>query len=111
MSSAPVTQDTLSDVLRFVRLRGAVFYYLNYGHDWAAEAPASQEIAAAVMPGAEHVMEYHDYQGWLGGDRGSTPVRLAAGDIVMFPHGDAHVMSSARHASGRIRYRVGIRHA
>ena len=36
-----------------------VFYYLNYGHDWAAEAPASREIAEAVMPGAEHVMEYH----------------------------------------------------
>jgi len=97
MTRDSVNQDTLSDVLRFVRLRGAVFYYLNYGHDWAAEAPASQEIAAAVMPGAEHVMEYHVITkgaGWAA-IVGQPPVRLAAGDIVMFPHGDAHVMSSA----------------
>ncbi len=26
---------------------------------------------------------------------GGEPVRLAAGDMVMFPHGDAHVVSSA----------------
>jgi len=51
--------DALSDVLRSVRLRGAVFYYLNYGDEWAAEAPPAKEIAQAVIPGAEHVMEYH----------------------------------------------------
>jgi AraC-like DNA-binding protein len=92
-----MTQDTLSDVLRSVRLRGAVFYYLNYGREWAAEAPAAREIADAVMPGAEHVMEYHVItkgSGWAA-IVGQPPVRLATGDIVMFPHGDAHVMSSA----------------
>lgn len=92
-----MTQDTLSDVLRFVRLRGAVFYYMNYGEEWAAEAPPSREIAEAVMPGAEHVMEYHVLTkgaGWAA-IVGEPPVRLAAGDIVMFPHGDAHVISSA----------------
>jgi AraC-like DNA-binding protein len=89
--------DTLSDVLRIVRLRGAVFYHLNYGTEWAAEAPAARDIAAAVMPGADHVMEYHVItkgDGWAA-IVGQTPVRLAQGDIVMFPHGDAHVISSA----------------
>lgn len=89
--------DTLSDVLRSVRLRGAVFYYMSYGSEWAAEAPAAREIAAAVMPGVEHVMEYHVMtkgSGWAA-IVGETPVRLAPGDIVMFPHGDPHVMSSA----------------
>ena len=92
-----MTTDTLSDVLRFVRLRGAVFYYMNYGGEWAAEAPPSHEIAAAVMPGAEHVMEYHVITkgaGWVA-IVGQPPVRLGAGDIVMFPQGDPHVMSSA----------------
>jgi AraC-like DNA-binding protein len=91
------THDALSDVLRSVRLRGAVFYYVSSGLEWAAEAPAAREIAAAVMPGAEHVMEYHVVakgNGWAAVD-GEQPVRLAAGDIVMFPHGDPHVMSSA----------------
>jgi AraC-like DNA-binding protein len=89
--------DTLSDVLRTVRLRGAVFYYVSYRDRWAAEAPPAAEIAAAVMPGAEHVIEYHMVakgDGWAA-ISGVNPVRLAAGDIVMFPQGDAHVMSSA----------------
>ena len=92
-----MTTDTLSDVLRSVRLRGAVFYYLSYGHEWAAEAPPAKEIAGAVIPGAEHVMEYHVItkgSGWAA-IVGESPVRLNTGDIVMFPQGDAHVMSSA----------------
>lgn len=90
-------RDTLSDLLRAVRLRGAVFYYVSYRGAWSAEAPAAAEIAGAVMPGAEHVMEFHMVAkgaGWAAVS-GLPPVRLAAGDIVMFPQGDAHVMSSA----------------
>ena len=89
--------DTLSDLLRTVRLRGAVFYYVSYREEWAAEAPPASEIAEAVMPGAEHVMEYHMVAkggGWAA-TSGLSPVKLATGDIVMFPRGDAHVMSSA----------------
>lgn len=92
-----MSQDTLSEVLRSVRLRGAVFYYVSCGRDWAAEAPPAREVAASVMPGAEHVMEYHVVtrgSAWAA-VLGETPVRLATGDIVVFPHGDAHVMASA----------------
>jgi AraC-like DNA-binding protein len=92
-----MTTDTLSDVLRSVRLRGAVFYYLSFGHDWAVEAPPAKEIAGTVIPGAEHVMEYHVItkgSGWAA-IVGESPVRLETGDIVMFPQGDAHVISSA----------------
>ncbi|HSB99127.1 MAG TPA: AraC family transcriptional regulator [Burkholderiaceae bacterium] len=91
------SHDPLSDVLRSVRLRGAVFYYVSYRDEWVAEAPAAREIADAVMPGAEHVLEYHLIAkggGWAATD-GVAPVRLGEGDIVMFPRGDAHVMSSA----------------
>ena len=89
--------DTLSDVLRNVRLRGAIFYVVSFGDDWVAETPASPELAAALMPGSEHVLAYHlvtKGEGWAATD-GEPPVRLAQGDIVMFPRGDAHVMSSA----------------
>ncbi|MCK0507685.1 AraC family transcriptional regulator [Aromatoleum anaerobium] len=92
-----MSRDTLSDLLRAVRLRGAVFYYVSCWEDWAAEAPPAREIAAAVLPGAEHVMEFHMVAkgaGWAAVS-GFAPVRLGVGDIVMFPHGDAHVMSSA----------------
>ena len=92
-----MSQDTLSDVLRTVRLRGATFYYVSGTNDWAAEAPPAQAIAPAVMAGADHVMEYHVVtQGdcWCA-IVGEAPVRLSVGDVVMFPHGDGHVMSSA----------------
>jgi AraC-like DNA-binding protein len=92
-----MSHDILSDVLRTVRLRGAVFYYVNGTRDWAAEAQGSREVAASVMPDSEHVMEYHVVTrgSCWGAIVGEPPVRLEAGDVILFPHGDAHVMSSA----------------
>jgi AraC-like DNA-binding protein len=92
-----MSHDILSDVLRSVRLRGAVFYYVSGDQSWVAEAPPSRDIAAAVMPDSEHVMEYHVITrgSCWGAIVGEAPVRLEAGDIVLFPHGDAHVISSA----------------
>jgi AraC-like DNA-binding protein len=92
-----MTQDTLSDVLRAVRLRGAVFFNVSCRGKWAAEAPAAREIAPLLMPGTEHVIEYHAVAKgscWAG-IPGGPSVHLAYGDVVMFPHGDAHVVSSA----------------
>jgi hypothetical protein len=40
-----MTRDTLSDVLRGVRLRGAVFLYITGSSEWAAEAPPAREVA------------------------------------------------------------------
>lgn len=92
-----MSQDTLSDVLRGVRLRGTVFFYVTGSSEWAAEAPPAKEIAPLLMRGVEHVMEYHAVaQGscWAGIPDGPS-VQLFAGDVVMFPHGDPHVVSSA----------------
>jgi AraC-like DNA-binding protein len=92
-----MSQDTLSDVLRGVRLRGAVFFNISASDEWAAEAPAAAELAPLMMRGVEHVIEYHAVaQGmcWAG-IPGGPSVQLFAGDVVMFPHGDAHVVSSA----------------
>ena len=92
-----MSRDTLSDLLRSVRLRGAVFFYVSLHDQWSAEASTAQEIAEAVVPGCEHAMEYHMVakgEGWAAVS-GVPPVRLSAGDIVMFPQGDRHVISSA----------------
>jgi AraC-like DNA-binding protein len=92
-----MSRDILSDLLRIVRVRGAVFYYVSCSEPWSTEAPPACEIAEAVMPGCEHVIEYHMIakgNGWAAVS-GHPPVRLAAGDIVMFPQGDRHVLSSS----------------
>jgi AraC-like DNA-binding protein len=92
-----VSRDTLSDVLRTVRLRGAVFYYIDGSPPWVAEAPPAREIIPGIMPGAEHMIEFHgvvEGSCWAG-IAGESPVRLEAGDVILFPQGDPHVVSSA----------------
>jgi len=89
--------DVLSDMLRTVRLRGAVFYYIEGVEPWAAEAPAAREIIPSIMPAAEHLMEFHgiaEGSCWAA-IVGEPPIRLEQGDIILFPQGDPHVMSSA----------------
>jgi hypothetical protein len=54
-----MSHDPLSDVLRSVRLRGAVYYYVSFDGEWAAETPPSEQLAGALMPGADHVLAYH----------------------------------------------------
>ena len=98
--------DTLSDVLRAVRLKGAIFFDVEAVAPWVAEAPAAKVVAPAIMPDAEHVIEYHVITNgscWasvIGSDAES--VRLTAGDIVAFPQGDAHVLSSAPGMRGEL---------
>lgn len=89
--------DTLSDVLRAVRLTGAVFFTVDATAPWVTETPAAREIAGHIVSGAEHVIDYHIVTAgscW-GGIVGQPAIRLEAGDIIVFPQGDAHVMSSA----------------
>lgn len=89
--------DVLSDVLRSIRLTGAVFFDLDLSVPWVAAAPPSREIVEKVMPGAQRVIEYHLMargSGW-GHAVGRDPIRLREGDVILFPQGEAHILSSA----------------
>jgi AraC-like DNA-binding protein len=92
-----MSPDPLTDVLTSVRLTGAVFFSVDGAAPWVAEAPPSSTIARRVLPDAEHVIEFHAVTRGrcLGGIVGEDLVPLAAGDLICFPHGDPHVLSSA----------------
>ena len=88
--------DALSDVLRSVRLTGAIFFDIQASEPWVAETPSGKTIVEAMFPGSEHLVCYHVIiQGscWACVP-GEPPVRLSAGDIIVLPHGDTHVLSS-----------------
>ena len=85
-----------------MRLTGAVFFVTEASSPWVLEIPDGATLAPAILPGAELVLSYHVVihgSGW-GGLPGGDPVRLEAGDVLVFPHGDAYVMSIARGMRG-----------
>ena len=88
--------DILTDVLASVRLTGAVIFSIDGAPPWAAAAPAASTVSARLMSGADHVLEFHAVTRGrcLAGLVGEEPIPLEAGDVICFPHGDAHVMSS-----------------
>jgi AraC-like DNA-binding protein len=78
-------------------LTGAIFFDVNAAEPWVAETPAGRSIVNGIFPGADHLISYHVVtEGGCWATVGDEPpMRLSAGDIVVFPHGDPHVLSSA----------------
>ena len=88
--------DALSDVLQAVRLTGAIFFDIRASEPWVAETPEGRSIVAAMFPGSEHLVSYHVIthgQCWASVP-GEEPMLLSAGDVIVLPHGDTHVLSS-----------------
>jgi AraC-like DNA-binding protein len=88
--------DALSDVLRAVRLSGAVFFDIQAAEPWVAETPLGRSVVHAMFPGSEHLISYHvilEGSCWAIVE-GEPPVQLSAGDVIVFPHGDTHVLTS-----------------
>src|SRR5688572_13518683 len=88
--------DTLSDVLEAVRLTGAVFFLVDARTPWVAEAPASVDLAPAILPHAQHVVSYHVVsQGscWCESP-GNPTMRLETGDVLVVPRGHAYQLAS-----------------
>ena len=91
--------DPLSDLLRVVRLDGAYFYAVEAAAPWSVETAAARELVPRIMPAAEHLISYHIVTSgrcW-GGVVGADPVELLRDDVIVFPQGDAHIMTSERH--------------
>jgi AraC-like DNA-binding protein len=89
--------DVLSEVLRAVRLDGAVFFNGEFSTPWCAREPDACTMAPYLSAPAKHIIIFHlvlEGRGYARVDADGRPVPLAAGDVVMFPHGDAHVLGN-----------------
>lgn len=89
--------DALSDVLKTVRLSGAIFYDVTGKAPWAAEQPQQSEILPLILPGAEHLIAYHVvvdgrcYANLVG----QEPILVEAGEVIVITNGEPHVVSSS----------------
>ena len=89
-------------MLRAVRLTGALFFLVEASDPWVLELPDGAMLAPVTLPRAQHVISYHVVTRgtcW-GGLRAGAPVRLEAGDVLVFPRGDAYFMSMDRDMRG-----------
>lgn len=88
--------DALSETLRAVRLVGAIFIHARFTAPWCYQSPPADMVAPLLEPGAERVVIFHLLtEGECHVELADRPpVRLVAGDAILFPHGDAHRMCS-----------------
>jgi AraC-like DNA-binding protein len=87
--------DALSELLRAVKLSGALFYNSRCSAPWCLNAPASSAFAPFVAPQATHIIEFHHISSGRAYVRvGAETTPLEAGDVVMMPHGDPHQMGN-----------------
>lgn len=88
--------DALSDVLRVIRLKGGVFLHAEFTEPWCMFSRVSPEDCGSMMQGADHLVLYHYViDGRLAVQiPGGQPVEIEAGEVVIFPHNDDHLMGS-----------------
>lgn len=85
--------DALSEVLNAVRMTGAIFLNAEFTAPWGFEAPLSRDAAQVLAPGTERLVSYHlvtQGTAWLQLP-GEPALRVQAGEIVVIPHGEAHL--------------------
>ncbi len=89
--------DTLSDVLKTVRMTGAAFFNVCAKEPWVAEQLCREIVLPMILPGAEHMIAYHivtEGRCFACLIDGADVMELSAGQVVVFTRGDEHVMSS-----------------
>ena len=89
--------DTLSDVLKSVRLEGAVYLNAEFTAPWCIRGELGLASVRERLAGAEHVAFFHFLT------EGSCKVRLlegsevheaSAGDLILFPQEGRHLMGT-----------------
>ncbi|HUJ85854.1 MAG TPA: AraC family transcriptional regulator [Burkholderiales bacterium] len=89
--------DALSDVLKTVRLDGAVYLNAEFTAPWCARTRFGL-MTAAGLPGADGPAVFFHYM--LEGrckvrlDAGGETLEAGPGDLILLPHDDTHILGS-----------------
>jgi AraC-like DNA-binding protein len=90
--------DVLSEALHAVRMTSAIFFTGEFSAPWGFAAPHAYKLVPRLAPSTEHMVIYHLLTDGKARARhdGAEDMALAAGDIVLVPHGDAHRVWNGR---------------
>jgi AraC family transcriptional regulator, alkane utilization regulator len=89
--------DALSDVLKSVRLEGAVYVNAEFTAPWCVRAKFGLATVRARLAGADHVVFFHyltEGACKVKLDEGHQSLDASAGDLVLFLKEDHHLMGS-----------------
>jgi len=88
--------DVLSEVLKAVKLDGAVFFTGEFSSPWCAREPDACTMASYLPTKPKHTIIFHlvtEGRGYIRLEDGHA-VSLEAGDIIFLPQGHAHFMGN-----------------
>ncbi len=89
--------EILSEVLKAVKLDGAMFYNAEFSAPWCARSIDARTVTSYLSPNSQHVIIFHlltEGRGYAHVEGDDRPVPLNAGDILIVPHGDAHILGN-----------------
>jgi AraC family transcriptional regulator, alkane utilization regulator len=92
--------DALSDVLKSIRLEGAVFLNVEFTEPWCVQSKFGLACIAEKLARAEHVMFFHyivEGRARLRLDKGGDVIEGSAGDLILFAQDESHIMGSDLH--------------
>jgi AraC-like DNA-binding protein len=89
--------DAFSEVLKALRLESGIFFDAEFTAPWCVDSAPGERDRHHILPRAEHVALYHllvegRCQARL--PDAAEASDLVAGDLLMFPHGDTHLLGS-----------------
>ena len=90
--------DVLSEVLKLIKLQGAIFLNGEFSTPWSFRSPPSCDLTQHLSPSSSKIVIYHlltegHGHAWIDKDH---PIQLEAGDLVIFPHGNSHVLGNGK---------------
>ena len=91
--------DALSETLKVLRLTSGIFLEADFSAPWCVDSAPGEDDISHFLPDAEHVAIFHLLVEGAAGRLadGGEVLDLAAGDLLMFPHSDTHVLGSDLH--------------
>jgi AraC-like DNA-binding protein len=80
-----MTKDALSDILGAVKLRGSIYFRTEFSSPWGVAVPSYKNVARF------HLVARGEC--WVRVEGVEAPVRLGQGDLIVIPHGAAHILA------------------